>query len=107
MSAILHVGERNRAWFTPGPNDPAGPYEARCLQVKAPFTATDWAPLTSGITPGGVQGFYFWVVGVAVTSSEIGDVPLVEGAHRTQIRYVGQSGRLIDIDDTGIILVRP
>lgn len=99
--ARLNVGERNRAWFKPGPNDDQdGPYQVR-FRSWASGVVTEWQALTAGTHPSGGPGFYVWVATADVPDALPGDVILAVGRYSARIRYTDQ--RLIDQDDVGVI----
>jgi hypothetical protein len=102
--ADLHIGERNRAWFTAGPDDDQdGPYE---VSFSPTDTFDTWHPLVQGTDPKGVAGFYCWVATADVADPDAADVILAapttgqtRSRYNTRIRYT--NGRLVDIDQTG------
>lgn len=103
MDDTLNIGERNRAWFKPGPGDDlAGTYQVRFRNPAGVWTS--WQTLTSGAHPKGGPGWYCWVATADVPDAETGDVILAAGRYTSQLRYA--SGRLVDLDDVGPLYVQ-
>lgn len=99
----ISVGERNRVWFYPGPDDDQdGPYEARFRSTQGVYSA--WTALTAGVDQKGVPGFYCWGATADVPDSVSTDVIVAPGRYTSQIRFT--SGRLVDLDDVGPLYVR-